>query len=1660
MFGLLKSYKIYFVSEFVALGYATFLATIKESFSCTSKFVICLLFVVLIGVEGRGQTTVFSNTVRENCDSWNSSNSWATSLKKTIVVSGLASPMSSCMALREVRVQLGNSNCVGNLSTYFLRLTSPSGQVINLAGGSGLGMVSSSNSMWVNMKFRDDPSLEKLVQYQPSVQVGYFPHSIGYYALETDGQFDLLNGSITNGNWLFEVIENTATEVSFEKVELVFGPKINIVNYVDPTNKANDLCTGAFCIANGSFRGSNDNYTNGDPLYPGNIVNGCEWNGANNNSAWYYFIPDQTTAKITLSGIRAVTTGSNDMQAIIIKANGNCLTPTEVPIGGCPDNESINNSSYLDPDGTNTLPNPGGTLSSGNVYVNGITENCEFNLSGLTVGQKYFLIVDGNGGNSSDYYIEFENGSSSTSCFACPTITVSGQTTLCAGSASVTYTQTGSTACSWVWSVSPSSAGVINANTGVFTPAASLASPVNAVITYNDGTCSGNLNITVNPVPPAPTVTSPIKYCYGAAASALTATASTGGTLNWYGTNAVGGTAGSTPIPTTATPGSTTYYVSQTVNGCEGPRAAITVTVNEPIVIYAHGTNPTCPGICDGTATVDVTGGAAPYTYSWNNGQMTRSISGLCAGTYTVTVRDANNCTSSSTPVTYTCPQVQSILVDACYFDPSLEGYEEMVFFQNGNSDLTVNNPTFSVTWPPSTNPWNSLCAPNASYISAANATIPAGSGGSLIPVSPGGTIPANANVVLITSNFLTSPYMSFSNLKGPLYVITQCSGASNVAGHFANGSATGTRQITLNFSGSCSESVTYSTTSLIDINGSTGGTSDTRNGAYVNFSPSGNASYENYGCSIPYTIQSNQVVLTVPLPLTATVSSTNVTCNGISANGTITVTASAGTAPYQYSNDGGVTYQSSNLFTGLPAGTYQIRVKDANNCTFSTSVVITAAAALVLTSTQTNATCTGAANGAIDLSVSGGTPTLVLTDLNTVTQNFNTLANSGTTSSVFPTGWSILEIGGNTTYTIGTGSGTTGDSYSFGSTSSSDRALGGIRSGSNNPIIGASFTNTTGQTVTQLAITYVGEQWRLGATDRTDRLEFQYSTDATTLNNGTWVSVNALNFTAPVQSGTVAALDGNSSTNRTTITSVISGLNIPAGSTFRIRWLDYDATGADDGLGIDDFSLTMRAPVSNNTYSYSWSNGATIQDISGLTAGDYTVTVTDASGCTGTKTVTITETTPVTPTFSFPTTVCTGATSVPTLPNTSNNGITGTWSPSTVSNSAGATYTFTPTAGLCANTANVFISVNPCSYGTFASAVYLTQCTNNTYSSTFYNTSGSGVNLINQTPNTNFSGTNLGTYVQNSGTLKLDGAEIKTFKDAGANVCVPIMYYIIYSGTRPASPVFTPLTINFYQNCSGSSFPPPNGAPCSGNDQKWQTPGSGSSANIDLTNLSPGTYSFEVYYEIPGDISSTSLCRNVSYLNNGGSNYSASFTIVAPTAISYTPSALCTSVSSSIPTVTGITGGTYSATPSGLSINTTTGTINPSLSTPRTYTVSYSYNDAQGCPFVRQTSVTINPVPTPPTLTGSEVCPPLSTGSITSGATVTGLNYQLYNSSNQTIGSPLSGGSSLTWSSVPVGTGYYAVATNTTTGCTSANSNTAAVTQKPQVITSIIQTN
>ncbi|MGH9934922.1 MAG: Calx-beta domain-containing protein, partial [Blastocatellia bacterium] len=254
---------------------------------------------------------------------------------------------------------------------------------------------------------------------------------------------------------------------------------------------------------------------------------------------------------------------------------------------------------------------------------------------------------------------------------------------------------------------------------------------------------------------------------------------------------------------------------------------------------------------------------------------------------------------------------------------------------------------------------------------------------------------------------------------------------------------------------------------------------------------------------------------------------------------------------------------------------------------------------------------------GGIHLARARAAGTISLTTLGAAyAQNFDTLASSGTSSAV-PTGWDFAEAGANanTTYTAGAGSSATGDTYSFGASGSGERAFGGLQSGSLVPTIGASFTNNTGATITSLRISYTGEEWRLGAAGRADRLDFQYSRDATSLTTGAWTDFDALDFVTP-DTATAGAKNGNSATDRMAISATITGLSIPIGATFFIRWLDFNASGSDDGLAIDDFSLTPMG--AGSTPSLSLNDVSANEGVSGATTFTFTVSLTAPAGAGG----------------------------------------------------------------------------------------------------------------------------------------------------------------------------------------------------------------------------------------------------------------------------------------------------------------------------------------------------------------------------------------------------------------------------------------------------------
>lgn len=219
---------------------------------------------------------------------------------------------------------------------------------------------------------------------------------------------------------------------------------------------------------------------------------------------------------------------------------------------------------------------------------------------------------------------------------------------------------------------------------------------------------------------------------------------------------------------------------------------------------------------------------------------------------------------------------------------------------------------------------------------------------------------------------------------------------------------------------------------------------------------------------------------------------------------------------------------------------------------------------------------------------------------------------NTVQSTPVFPTGWLFAETGSgsNLTYRVHNGGGNTGDTYVFGATSSAERAIGGLASGSLTSQWGVNIVNNTGYTLSEFTVTYKGEQWRDGGspTSVTNTVGFSYSIGATSLTSGTYLNVNQLDFVAPVNNLTAdVILDGNLAVNQVNKTHTITGISWTNGTSLYLRWSDINEAGNDDGMGIDDFSFSAQgtplAPITQdfnitfptvlpNAITANWTNG------------------------------------------------------------------------------------------------------------------------------------------------------------------------------------------------------------------------------------------------------------------------------------------------------------------------------------------------------------------------------------------------------------------------------------------------------------------------------------
>jgi hypothetical protein len=143
--------------------------------------------------------------------------------------------------------------------------------------------------------------------------------------------------------------------------------------------------------------------------------------------------------------------------------------------------------------------------------------------------------------------------------------------------------------------------------------------------------------------------------------------------------------------------------------------------------------------------------------------------------------------------------------------------------------------------------------------------------------------------------------------------------------------------------------------------------------------------------------LTTGSATLTNPLELSFTTQPVNPLCNGIN-NGSITFTASGGTPPYLFSINGGSSFQTSNIFTDLFAGTYFLEVMDVNQCFVSGSTMLTNPSPITFTTTITNICMMQSSpqnSGSITINASGGTGSFTYSDDGGATfQPSNTFSN------------------------------------------------------------------------------------------------------------------------------------------------------------------------------------------------------------------------------------------------------------------------------------------------------------------------------------------------------------------------------------------------------------------------------------------------------------------------------------------------------------------------------------------------------------------------------------------------------------------------------------------------------------------------------------------
>lgn len=519
----------------------------------------------------------------------------------------------------------------------------------------------------------------------------------------------------------------------------------------------------------------------------------------------------------------------------------------------------------------------------------------------------------------------------------------------------------------------------------------SLAANTYTVTVSDANSCTASASYTITQ-PTVVTIGSPTitgATCASGGSIAVTASGGTGAlTLNWSN--------GQTGSPQTNLAGGVYDLTVTDANGCSTtasytvPNAPNSVVFNTPTIVDV-----TCNGGNNGSITANASGGIGTITYAWSIAQTGAGISNLVAGTYDVTISDANNCTASTsyvinepTAIVFNTPTI----VDAtCSSGGSIAtsatgGTGTITYVwsdsQIGTTATNLNPGSYVVT---ATD--QNLCTATATYTVGAAPNLVIISNPNVVDVTCFGdndgsvsvTVSGGVGTVTVTWS-TTQTGNSISGLTAGNYSVTAVdgTGCSASASYTVNEptaltegiptiqdagcAATNNGAITANISGG-TPNYTYSWVQASTSQPFAGQTINSVGADTYNLTVT-----DNNGCSITTSYTINQAAA-----LTFTQSSTNASCNGAS-DGTATITVTGGTPPYQFDWNG--TGLSANAtINGLAAGTVNITITDAN-CTETTSLIITEPTAVTTTLVSLiDVSCNNSADGAITVSAAGGTP-------------------------------------------------------------------------------------------------------------------------------------------------------------------------------------------------------------------------------------------------------------------------------------------------------------------------------------------------------------------------------------------------------------------------------------------------------------------------------------------------------------------------------------------------------------------------------------------------------------------------------------------------------------------------------------------------------------